>query len=239
MKTIENRPSVTNQKSENRVTLGQNRRSNTINTYMPKEAETNGNKENQGNLGAKRLSKMNTGVMDSMPNQRCFTFSKDEIEKNGNDKLMNQNICGEDDIQKVVEETKERENRIRKQLEMLREQALAVVAEPNEEKQNDKSELREQLNKYQMELTSVKDTMQDILQYTKKTHNEVQRTKDMVSSIHEATPIKCGSLVIEDFDEQNQPVNPEKYSMIEKPGSDCDEGISIFSLSNILIKDII
>ncbi len=101
-----------------------------------------------------------------------------------------------DDIRKVVEETKEREERIRKQLALLKEQAQLAVDECKDDEEADeggRDEIRQQLNKYENQLTSVKDTMENILHFTRQTHNEVQRTKDLVSSIHELTPNSGGS----------------------------------------------
>ena len=211
------RPSCT--AAENRLTLGQYRRSHTIQVPIVKP-EAASNKENTTQVTAKRLSKATSGAADPALSQRCFTFSREELEKAGGEKTSALNDL--DDIQKVVEETKERENRIKKQLAMLREQALAAVAEP--EKSPENQDLSEQLNKYQTELTCVKDTMENILHYTKQTHNEVQKTKDLVSSIHEMTPNKCGSFQFDENEDQ-ETGGVVKYSVVEKPGSD-EEGIS-------------
>eukprot|EP00826_Nyctotherus_ovalis_P057429 TRINITY_DN7846_c0_g1_i8.p1 TRINITY_DN7846_c0_g1~~TRINITY_DN7846_c0_g1_i8.p1 ORF type:complete len:189 (-),score=41.78 TRINITY_DN7846_c0_g1_i8:429-995(-) len=122
----------------------------------------------------------------------------------------------EDDIQRVVEETKRREDRLKQQLASLKEQALAAIAgTPNKEKsQLENCQLRNRLDKYQLELSSVKETMENILHFTKQTHNEVQRTKDMVSSINDLTPNKCGSF--KDNFEDDYGEGPE-YSAIEGP----------------------
>lgn len=122
----------------------------------------------------------------------------------------------EDEIQRVVEETKRREHRLKQQLASLKEQALAAIAgTPNKEKsQVESCQLRNRLDKYQLELSSVKETMENILHFTKQTHNEVQRTKDMVSSINDLTPNKCGSF--RDNFEDDYGEGPE-YSAIEAP----------------------
>ena len=193
------------------------------------------------------MSKSVLSALD-ISQQRCFTFSKDELERFRDseaskkdspqkhrshyvepkkfEKRVSQQHTEEDDIQKVVEETKEREERIRKQLEILKEQAQLAVAECNEEGEvesdEEKKEIRNQLTKYESQLTSVKDTMENILHFTKQTHNEVQKTKDLVSSIHELTPNKyCASFqsnLVEDEESANEGAGT-KYSVIEKPGA--------------------
>ena len=148
--------------------------------------------------------------------------NKENISKssfnNGNSLFVLSN--SKDEIQQMVEEAKGREERLKKQLEMLREQALAAASRPSifesERDAMETSQLKDQLDKYKSELTSVKDTMENILHFTKQTHDDVQRTKNMVSSIHELTPNKGY------FDEQENLDEP--YLTIEKSG--CDEQMS-------------
>lgn len=143
---------------------------------------------------------------------RFFTFSKDELEK---EKSVSQ--TDEDDIEKIVEETKKRESRLKQQLVMLKEQTLAAIADSRENyeeiSQIENSNIKSQMDRYQMDLSSVKDTMENILQFTKQTQNEIQKTRDMVSTIHETTPNKCISIK-DDFGDENG-----EYSAIEEPMS--------------------
>jgi len=148
-----------------------------------------------------------------LPKEEFSPFSNDEQEKMEERSSVTQS---EDDIQQVVEETKRREDRLRQQLTFLKEQALAAIANSpeNNKKYLESCQFKNRLDKYQLELSSVKETMENILHFTKQTHNEVQRTKDMVSSINELTPNRCGSLR-ENFDEDYNE-SPE-YSAIEGP----------------------
>ena len=95
------------------------------------------------------------------------------------------------DVGKILEETKEREDRIQKRLELLREQAMMAVAKcknddaPDEAEEN--KDLVNKLAQYESEINVVRSTMDNILHVTKETHSEIQRTKDLVVNIQNDT----------------------------------------------------
>jgi rRNA maturation endonuclease Nob1 len=170
------------------------------------------------------------GLRAEAPTQKPASLFAKEHEQKKNESfttaLRSDSAGPMDEIQKVVEETKEREGRIRKQLELLKEQAQMAVAECNAEEEDESvqednnNQIKDQLTKYESQLTSVKDTMDNILHFTKQTHNEVQRTNDLVSSIHELTPNKqCGSFqsnIIEGDEEFFNDGTAVKYSVIDR-----------------------
>ncbi len=106
------------------------------------------------------------------------------------------------EVQRVLEETRERQRRVQRQLEQLHEQAKQAVAECKEEEGSEPENQREhekgiakQLVQYENQLTSFKGTMHSLLEMTKHTHNEVQATKDLVANLQNDTSQSrlCGS----------------------------------------------
>ncbi|MDR3548946.1 MAG: hypothetical protein P4M11_11905 [Candidatus Pacebacteria bacterium] len=60
--------------------------------------------------------------------------------------------------------------------------------------------------------------MENILHFTKQTHHDVQKTNDLVTSIHEATPNRCGSFQSDplDCDDSNDGGKSIKYSILDR-----------------------
>lgn len=92
----------------------------------------------------------------------------------------------------------------------MRNQAKQAIAECREGEENDKKEetkkMAKTLTNYEKELTGFKSTMDNILKVTKETHNEVQKTKDIMTVIQNDTSQSklCGSFhskFVEEYDE--------------------------------------
>ncbi len=90
------------------------------------------------------------------------------------------------EIKRLVEEQKERDERIQQRLSMIKEQAkLAIESSANRDSPaaEENKGIAEKLAKCENEISAFKSTMDSILHVTKETHCEVQRARDIVTSI--------------------------------------------------------
>lgn len=91
------------------------------------------------------------------------------------------------DLEKIVQESKDREERIRIKLERLRNQAKLVAKKKNNFEDHYKTEnslaVQEKLSECENKLNAFKDTMENILNLSKKTHEEVKSTKGIIESL--------------------------------------------------------
>lgn len=162
----------------------------------------------------------------------------------------------EEEVQKVLEESREREDRIRNQLVALKEHMiLAVGAQSTDNHDEDQKDLEnEKLAECEVKINKVKDTIENILSVTKATHNEVQRTKDIVSSMkNEGIQSKMSgsihSVFIDDCDEEQiyasanpRPLDGEKSTLSQQQQTpqgttaNEDEAISTFYNTNSLCR---
>jgi len=122
-------------------------------------------------------------------------------------------------MNRILEESKEREERITKRLELLRERAKLAVDKCNtddgQEEDEENKDLVDKLAQYENEMNSVKNTMDNILHVTKETHSEIQRTKDLVVNIQSDTSqVRLGgsfqSKFVEDDDVEMFKGSPQK-----------------------------
>lgn len=130
------------------------------------------------------------------------------------------------EVQRIVEEQKERDERIQKRLSMLKEQAKLAVEKCQDEASDgeEKKDVVEKLAKCENEICSFKNTIDSILNVTKETHNEMQKTKDIVANIQSDTSRLGGSFqskFVEDEDEEMFRVaagSPVRFSDLERTG---------------------
>eukprot|EP00826_Nyctotherus_ovalis_P045707 TRINITY_DN5087_c0_g1_i12.p1 TRINITY_DN5087_c0_g1~~TRINITY_DN5087_c0_g1_i12.p1 ORF type:complete len:262 (-),score=59.48 TRINITY_DN5087_c0_g1_i12:695-1480(-) len=87
------------------------------------------------------------------------------------------------DVKRLLQESKEREERMRRRLEQFRESAKLAVTHNTGHNPNQSLELANHLAQYKQELTYFKASMDNILLVTKQTQSEVQKTKDIVASM--------------------------------------------------------
>ncbi len=131
---------------------------------------------------------------------KVFPFAKSKFsEQRGNDQAQ--------EVEKVLEESREREARINDRLQALKDQVRLVVGAQKAEDatKEEQKQTADRMGQYVNQLNVVKDTIENILSVTKETHNEVQRTKDIVAGIQNESPSKASasfrSVFIEDCDE--------------------------------------
>eukprot|EP00826_Nyctotherus_ovalis_P050029 TRINITY_DN6091_c0_g1_i4.p1 TRINITY_DN6091_c0_g1~~TRINITY_DN6091_c0_g1_i4.p1 ORF type:complete len:231 (+),score=53.00 TRINITY_DN6091_c0_g1_i4:181-873(+) len=86
-------------------------------------------------------------------------------------------------INKLIEEGKMREELLKKRLEMLKEHAKLAASKYQSKNSDDGSDIAGKLQEYNNEISTVRTKMDNILQLTKETQNDVQRTKDIVTNI--------------------------------------------------------
>ncbi len=150
-------------------------------------------------------------------------------------------------IKRVVEENRDMEERIKRQLEVLREQAKKAVAQyqdTNEEsatKQEETKEVGEKMAGYENKLNAVKETMESILHVTKQTQQDIKNTKDLVANIQQNDQSQskiAGSFNSRFMDEGDDemficeeapaPVAEKRNGQSQQAAANDDEGVSIF-----------
>jgi len=146
-----------------------------------------------------------------------------------------------DDVTKLLEESKEREERMKKRLEQFRESAKLAVTQHNANRRtsNGGQEIVNHLAQYKKEITNFKTSMDNILQVTKETHNEVQKTKDLVAIIDGSQGKLGGSFQskfvededVEIFKEKSEVENPGTPQESPMPTVNDDEGVSTLFLT--------
>lgn len=91
------------------------------------------------------------------------------------------------EIQRIVQESKEREDRIRKKLDQIRDQAKLVSKKKEAYEEYYKSEsslaVQQKLSKCESQLNSFKGTLENILNLSQKTNQEIKSTKGIVENI--------------------------------------------------------
>eukprot|EP00831_Metopus_contortus_P025805 TRINITY_DN22136_c0_g1_i3.p1 TRINITY_DN22136_c0_g1~~TRINITY_DN22136_c0_g1_i3.p1 ORF type:complete len:298 (-),score=47.60 TRINITY_DN22136_c0_g1_i3:144-986(-) len=115
------------------------------------------------------------------------------------------------EIQRMVEDAKDREERMTRQLQKLKERAATIIQERehtgNTKKTSNEKELEVKISQTETHLQNLKDTMNTVFRMTKQTHDDVQRTKDLVANIQSDTTINriygsFHSKFVEDEDEE-------------------------------------
>ncbi len=106
-----------------------------------------------------------------------------------------------DEIQRMVQEGKDREERMHQQLQMLRQQAL-IACRSGGQKEEKKEPQGNPTEKCEKQIDEVKAKINNILEVTRQTHEEVQKTKDIMNNIQDTTQnrISFQSKFIEDDD---------------------------------------
>ena len=139
------------------------------------------------------------------------------------------------DIDKVIAETKEREQRVLRQVELLREQARLALEDCNgDDRDRAKSPvackaLTDKLSNCEQQLSDFKSTMDRLLNVAKETHHDVQKTKDIASSIQNdynqsRLTGSFQSRFLDDYGEEMfNEGNVLKYSDIERPGAPAQQ----------------
>ena len=122
------------------------------------------------------------------------------------------------DIQRIIQETKEREDRLKTQLDTLKERVKLVVNTPTTP-----ISISADCEK---QLEYVKKRMNSLLNVTQQTMSEIKRTKEMVANIKDENSSKISgsfnkSIIIEDCDEHvfDNEANPVAGSGEEDPAS--------------------
>ena len=90
------------------------------------------------------------------------------------------------DMTRLLEDEKAREERMLKRLELLKEHAKLIVTKHlngNNDNNNCSKEFIERLSQCKDEISSFKTTMDSVLKVTNETHSEIKRTQDLVNSI--------------------------------------------------------
>ncbi len=121
----------------------------------------------------------------------------------GEEKLASPESAGE--IQRMVQEGKERQERIQQQLQMLRHQAILLACKSNSEEPTRAEELLRAadnpMSKCERQIDSFKDAINSILEVTKQTREEVQLTKHIAAGIHSGdSPTNRVSRFVDDED---------------------------------------
>jgi hypothetical protein len=86
-------------------------------------------------------------------------------------------------INKLLEEGKVREEWLKKRLEVLKERAKLAVSKCQTKTNEEGSDIASKLLQYNTEINNVRHEVDSILQVTKETQSEVQKTKDLVANI--------------------------------------------------------
>jgi len=119
--------------------------------------------------------------------------------------ILNENNMNLSNIQKVIEESKERENRINERLLALKNRVKLAIEPVYEQK----SKIYSKTPMYDKnQLDTFNDMMNNILQTTKETQEEIKKTKDIVSNIRDETQLKMSgifsSIVMEDCSDNHK-----------------------------------
>lgn len=72
---------------------------------------------------------------------------------------------------------------LQKQVEMITADKMDAEEEEEKKKQEEDKRMTRHLQKCESQITAVKDAMNSIMSMTKETHDDVQKTKDLISSI--------------------------------------------------------
>jgi len=151
-------------------------------------------------------------------------------------------------INKLLEEGKVREEWLKKRLEVLKEHAKLAVSKCQTKNTEEGSDIADKLLQYNNEINNVKRKMDNILQVTKETQSEVQKTKDLVANI-DTSQCKFGGSFQSRFAEDEDVEMFKSASLkfeLERTGAaqqsplitvNDDEGIStfIYLLKNMLL----
>ena len=102
------------------------------------------------------------------------------------DRRCSENLDYYHDVNHLLEEGKEREERLKKRLEFLKKHTKLVLNKHNTETKNndsDNKKLSDRLVQCQGELNNFRESMDNILKISKKTHCDLKKTKDIVSNL--------------------------------------------------------
>lgn len=146
-----------------------------------------------------------------------------------------------EDLNKMIEEAQEREERMHKQIEVIQTRAKLALKKCKSPEKIDKEEksVEKKILNCERQLTSFKSTMDDILHVTKETQNEIQKTKDMVAVIQNDTTQNriygsFHSKFVEDEDEEifKDGIGRLSLEMDNRPGFQSQQSQAISSIDD-------
>lgn len=182
----------------------------------------------------------------SKGSQKCDNERPDTIKKSETLQFGEKDADTYGDIQKVIEEAQEREERMHKKLETLQNQAKLALKERETHDEAEKAEgnktVAHKLKRCERQLSSFKCTMDDILHMSKVTQNEIQKTKDIVSIIQSDTTQNkiYGSFNSKFVEDEDEEIFKEgsgcKISDIERPGLQSQQSQVIGSMEDDCIS---
>ena len=229
-------------------------------------------KESSNNLrkkGAEKEAKVQNGGKRRGGKKEKIDSSKEAKKDNSNNECsllpLEKEVCEQvapnrkndlespNELKKIIQEARERDERVQKHLGMLKEQARLVcgVEAPVSDKPKS-NELASSISKCEKHFDNFKDTINNILEMTKQTQNEVQKTKDIVSNIQNDTTQNriCGSFHSKFMEDEDGEIfddrNFAKSVDVDRPGmqsihtplitTNDEDGLSTIVRSNFSIE---
>ena len=96
-------------------------------------------------------------------------------------------IFNQTEVNKLIEENKEMQNRMKKRLELLMERAKLAVSKCKNGTSENNEALMSRLERCENEIGSFKQVIKDIMHLSNKTQDEVQKAKDIAGTIQKGS----------------------------------------------------